>query len=186
MADNRFRNWTFILYPESMIKDCFSYLEKLNVPIIVSPLHDKDINEDGSPKKPHYHVGLFFEGKQSYQSVQEIANYCNGTMVERVRSVKGLVRYMGHLDNPDKHRYDLNDCICYGGFDYTEVMKPTKSETLVYISQMQEYIQRTGITEFSDLMDIAKEKAFDTWYYCLCFQCANVMEKYLKSYRFKH
>ncbi|WP_312609620.1 Rep family protein, partial [Mammaliicoccus sciuri] len=65
------RNFTFIIYPESIPEDWQSLLEKIDIPMAISPLHDKDeterkdltedeqkIIEDGGKvyKKPHYHV----------------------------------------------------------------------------------------------------------------------------------
>ena len=39
------RNFTFIIYPESIPEDWRACLEKLDVPMAISPLHDKDKTE---------------------------------------------------------------------------------------------------------------------------------------------
>ena len=41
--DTRGRYWTFLLYPESMPKNTFEYLESLRVPVVISPLHRNDV-----------------------------------------------------------------------------------------------------------------------------------------------
>src|SRR5699024_11179639 len=54
--DERTRNWTFVVYPESAPEDWREIIDDLHVPWIESPLHDKDVNPDGEIKKPHWHV----------------------------------------------------------------------------------------------------------------------------------
>ena len=54
------RNWAFVLYPESAPKDWREQLARSGVACAISPLHDRDINPTGEPKKPHYHVILVY------------------------------------------------------------------------------------------------------------------------------
>ena len=42
-------------------------------PAVISPLHDKDVTEDGERKKPHYHVILSYKGNKSFEQIDEIA-----------------------------------------------------------------------------------------------------------------
>ena len=70
--DERTRNWTFVLYPESATKGWRNILDELHVPWVESPLHDKDTNPDGEIKKPHWHIAMFFNSKKSYQQMSEI------------------------------------------------------------------------------------------------------------------
>ena len=52
------RNWAFVLYPESAPADWKEQLQLSGLMGAISPLHDKDINPTGGPKKAHYHVVL--------------------------------------------------------------------------------------------------------------------------------
>ena len=45
------RNWTFVLYPESAPSDWIEQLKLSGLMCAVSPLHDKDVNPTGEPKK---------------------------------------------------------------------------------------------------------------------------------------
>lgn len=45
------RNWSFIAYPESLNADWRETLRGFGLKGFISPLHDKDVNEDGTPKK---------------------------------------------------------------------------------------------------------------------------------------
>lgn len=50
-----------ILYPSSTTYDVdkvIKALAKEHLTFAVSPIHDKDVEEDGSPKKAHYHCFL--------------------------------------------------------------------------------------------------------------------------------
>ena len=47
------RNWAFVLYPESAPEDWRERLQQTGLQCCVSPLHDKDVNDTGGPKKAH-------------------------------------------------------------------------------------------------------------------------------------
>ena len=51
-----------ILYTDSAPADWQDRIANLHMMALVSPLHDSDVQADGSPKKPHYHVMLIFDG----------------------------------------------------------------------------------------------------------------------------
>ena len=53
--DERKRNYATLVYPDSAPENWQEILSELKVPVFISPLHDKDVNADGKPKKPHYH-----------------------------------------------------------------------------------------------------------------------------------
>lgn len=56
MEKKRTRNWATVVYPESAPDDWIMKLQEQCVPALISLLHDKDINADGTRKKEHYHV----------------------------------------------------------------------------------------------------------------------------------
>ena len=51
-----------ILYTDSAPADWQDRIADLHMMALVSPLHDSDVQADGSPKKPHYHIMLIFDG----------------------------------------------------------------------------------------------------------------------------
>ena len=57
MSKEKSRYFTFLLYPdgEGFPSDWEDRLEKIGVPIAISPLHDKDKAKNRSYKKAHYH-----------------------------------------------------------------------------------------------------------------------------------
>lgn len=54
---SRIRSYTMIVYPDTdgLKKNWLDLCMEMGA-CCISPLHDKDIKDDGSPKKPHYHV----------------------------------------------------------------------------------------------------------------------------------
>ena len=68
-------------------------------------LHDKDILDDGTFKKPHWHIIIRFPNPRSLDALKKLLNHnyietCNFYFYSR---------YLLHLDNPDKHLYSVSD-----------------------------------------------------------------------------
>lgn len=184
-ANNRTRNWTCVLYPESAPKNWREILDDFHIEWIESPLHDSDMNANGEPKKAHIHLGLLFGGVQTYEQVCEITSILNATVPQKVKNMKSLVRYMAHLDNPEKAQYNIKDVIGHGGVDVSDLLKPTSSERYEYIKEMKSFCIDADVFEFADLFDYASENKFDTWFPLLCDSCAYVMQQFLTSRRNK-
>ena len=72
--DERSTNWAFEVYPESALDVWEINLSDTLIPSLQSPLHNKDVNEDGTLKKPHYHIQLCYETKKSANEVLEVAS----------------------------------------------------------------------------------------------------------------
>ena len=61
---DRSRTWAFEIYPDSADSNWYNQLCELMIHAYISPLHDQDIDEDGKPKKPHYHIMLMYDTVQ--------------------------------------------------------------------------------------------------------------------------
>lgn len=181
--DERTRNWTFLVYPESAPENWRNIIDNEHIQWVESPLHDKDDNADGEQKKPHWHVLVLFEGKKSYEQVKELTDKFYATIPQKCASAKGLVRYMAHLDNPEKFQYDKGSIIGHGGIDVAEYLKPTNSSRYQLIGEMRKWVNDTGCVEFCDLFDYAAEEHFDDWFPLLCDNSAYIMGEFIKSRR---
>lgn len=183
--DSRTRNWTFVVYPESAPENWIECLKALCVPFVVSPLHDMDLEKDGSGalKKAHWHVLILFKGKKSYNQVKTITEAINATTPQICHDATGLVRYFAHLDNPDKYQYSTSDIQGFCGADPSEYLKPTSGERHQIINEMMQFVRDNHVIEFQDLCDYARENKFDTWFSCLCDNSTIVMERYVRSQR---
>lgn len=181
--DTRTRNWSLVLYPDSVPDNWRNIIDDMHIEWVESPLHDKDLNADNTPKKPHWHILLMFGGVKSYEQVKEVTDLLNAPIPQRCHNAKAMVRYMAHIDNPDKAQYNISDIKAYGGVDLSELLRPSSSERYSLIREMINYVKDNSICEFQDLMDYASENRFDDWFPLLCDNSAYVVGQYIKSQR---
>lgn len=181
--NQRTRNWTMVVYPESVVPDWKERLQKLYVPLLISPLHDKDKNPDDTPKKPHYHVLLMFEGVKSYNQILEITKDIKATVPQICHSAKGLARYMAHMDNPNKAQYNIADIESLNGADLSELLKPSSQDRYSMIKEMIEFINDNQIMEFEDILVYSMNEKFDTWFPLLCDNSAYIIGQAINSRR---
>ena len=179
----RCRNWTFVIYPESAPENWRTVLDELKIEWVCSPLHDKDLNANNEPKKAHYHIMVLFSGVKAYSQVVALTSGLNGTVPQQVHNTKALVRYMAHLDNPEKAQYSIKDITCGGGVDIQELLRPSSSERYTFISEMVVFCRDNNITEFKDLVDYAMLEKHDTWFPLLCDNSTFFIQQYIKSQR---
>lgn len=179
----RARHWTFLVYPESAPDNWRSVIDDNHIEWIESPLHDQDIDPNGEIKKPHWHILLMFDGMKSFDQVKFFTDLVNSPIPQKVASAKGLVRYMVHMDNPEKVQYNKADIIGHGGADVTELLKPTSSSRYMLIGEMIDFVKENNICEMKDLVFYARESRFDDWFPLLCDNSAYIMNAVIKSNR---
>ena len=179
----RTRSWTFILYPESAPENWRETLDELFIEWVESPLHDKDVDPEGQIKKAHWHILLMFPSVKSYEQVLEITEKLNAPKPEKAMSAKGVVRYMLHLDNPEKYQYDKSELKAHGGADLAELLRPTLSDRYALIKEMIIFIKENDIIEMTQLLDYAIEERFDDWFPLLADNSAYIIGQYIKSNR---
>ena len=149
------RNWAFVLYPESAPADWREQLRLSGVQVAISPLHDRDVNPDGEPKKAHYHVILVYGNPTTYSNVKAFTNGKLGqTIPQPLEQVRGYYRYLTHEDNPEKAQYSKSDIQTLNGFDIREFVELTKSEVVKAKREILQLIRDNGLTEYADLIDI--------------------------------
>lgn len=147
------RHWAGVVYPESLPPDWKQTLEGKGLMLAISPLHDKDIDPDGNPKKPHYHIIMSYEGPTTYNVVKGIMDELHQPAPQKLESVRGYYRYLTHKDNPEKAQYDENDIVTVGGFDIMDFVEMKKSEIVRLKKKLQHDILELGFTEYCDFMD---------------------------------
>ena len=184
----RTRNWSIIVYPgenenDGSPENWREIIDDLHIQWVESPLHDKDVNATGEPKKPHYHIMLMFSGVKSYEQVLEICQTLNCPIPQVVQSVKGMLRYMAHLDNPEKAQYNISDIVSHGGVDIDDILRPTASERYALMNEMRDFIKTYNILEYQDIYDFAAIHRFNDWFPLLNDHCTFVITTYIRSQR---
>lgn len=178
MAKEKSRYFTFLLYPdgEGFPSDWEERLEKIGVPIAISPLHDKDKDrKNGGLLKRHYH-GIYIANnpvtadavRNKLKAVLSSENMeCKA--VARVmivyESLESMYLYLTHESKDaikkNKYRYDKADIKHISNFDidrYIVVDVETKNQVLKSLLQI---IRAYSIPNVLDLHDFIEENGED-------------------------
>ncbi|RLL57546.1 replication protein [Staphylococcus aureus] len=181
----RTRNWTFVIYPESVVSNWRDILDDEHIQWVESPVHDKDTNPEGEIKKAHIHILLMYDGVKSYNQILEITQKINASVPQKCGSAKGLVRYMIHMDNPEKYQYSRADIIGHGGVDILDMLKPTSGSRYEMFKEMTEFILDNDIREYEELWIYAMQNRYDDWFQLLADNGTFAINNFIKSRRHK-
>ena len=173
------RHYATILYPESAPANWLDYLSETHMKVLVSPLHDQDVKEDGTTKKPHYHVLLSFDGPVVADRAADLFQQIGGVGLEKVDSYVGMARYLCHLDERDKLHYSPTQVIALGGADYFDIIQKPSDKYFV-IGEMIDFCSNEKIYSYASLLKYARANDF-SWFRVLCDSGTVVMREFLKS-----
>ena len=146
--------WAGIMYQDSAPADWEHQLRMLGVPFAVSPLHDQDIREDKTPKKPHWHVILYWPGGSttSRTAAAIMRDVLKGTIPIPLVSPRGYYRYFTHLDNPNKAQYDEKNIVTGNNFDIGDFIVLTAQEKNELKKLVLGEVIKQGMTEYWELV----------------------------------
>lgn len=179
------RNWAFVLYPESAPSDWRERLQKSGLMCAISPLHDKDVNATGEPKKPHYHIILVYGNTTTFKNVEALTKRLNQPIPQALEQVRGYYRYLTHEDNPEKAQYSKSDIQTLNGFDIRDFVEMTKSEVTKFKRELVQFIQDNNLMEYADLLDALMAGAGPSEWFDVASSNTLFFTAYLKSRRFR-
>lgn len=148
-STKRSYNWGTIAYPESIKENWIEELQIQGIQTAISPLHDRDVTDSGEPKKPHYHVIFHFTTLKSQQQVRDIVSSIGAVGAEMIKSLKGSVQYLSHLNSPDKAQYNLADIQTLCGFDIGKYLP--KADRYDMHKDIYAFIDANCISEYHEL-----------------------------------
>lgn len=190
--EKRSRNININFYPEDLPDDWKERIDSLGIKWILSPLHDQDYNADGTPKKAHHHAMFLNSNKKTVkQMMDELANLFGVSPSGSVIGVPhgqltidrtATVRYMAHLDHPDKAQYPAEEIQGRNGADVMDILKRSRTETLNVMIAMEEYIERNRIIELCDFSKAIRYEHQD-WYEILTTKNTTYFRAYMASRR---
>ncbi|MFM2577232.1 replication protein [Staphylococcus warneri] len=169
------RNFTFIIYPESIPEDWSACLEKLDVPMAISPLHDKDeterknLTEDEQKrvekgekvyKKAHYHVLFIAKNPVTTESVRNKIKRALGNKsishIEIVDGIESVYKYLTHESKDairkNKHKYDSKDIVHLNDFDIERYVFLDESQKRSLKNNLLNIVKTKHIVNVIDLM----------------------------------
>lgn len=191
----RAKNYALVVYPDDLpdrAKDTWmGSLSSLGYKMAVSPLHDKDTNPDGEVKKAHWHVLL--QGDKAWINFKTLKELVltefdgRGVAVpQSVSNVVGFMRYLVHLDNPEKFQYDKNDIRLFNGATVENAFALSKDDELAIRCDIIRYVQENeDVLEYHQVVDIALQMSNDgdnAWIKALDNR-SHMIESYIRSKR---
>ena len=177
------RNWAFVLYPESAPEDWRERLQLSGLMGAISPLHDKDINPTGEPKKEHYHVILIYGSPTTYNNVKSfVVDDLGQPIPQALEQVKGYYRYLTHMDNPDKYQYDEAEIQTFNGFDISDFVEMSKSEVNRKKLELLGICRKMQFVEYCQLVDYVVDN-MDGSYFDIVSNHTMFFNGYLTSIR---
>lgn len=153
----RSRSFMFLIYPEGLADDFIEVLNNSGGKGFYI-LHDMDKLEDGTDKKPHYHVLIMFENARSLGSVSKLAIRCGAAngYVEPINYTVAYARYLCHMDSPSKYKYEPSEVTNFGGADYEkfcETNADREKKKLNVIYQVINFICDNKIYSYARLLE---------------------------------
>lgn len=178
------RNFCFMLYDDSMNPNFITVLSDFGEKAFVV-YHDRDINSDGTQKKPHYHVMVMCCNSRSENSIKRLVSDCGGAngVFKAVKTKRGYARYLCHMDNPEKVSYDPEEVMCLCGSDYLSLaMTKTDIESgkLNVLREILRYCRENVIVYYCDLVDYCVDVRQD-WLSLLSGSRGRVVRNYIQS-----
>ncbi|OLU47227.1 replication protein [Faecalibaculum rodentium] len=178
------KRWIFVFYPDSAPENWNDIIGEWMCEVLVSPLHDKDVNPDGEPKKPHWHGIVKFERAKTQTEAMELIGQLNGPRAQiPAGSTRSCVRYLVHADNPEKASYSRDSVLSFGGWSWDDACTGDE-ETMSIVGEMMEWCDETGCTSYAQLLRYARRERKD-WFRSLCTSSTYVMKNYLNSLRYE-
>ena len=179
------RNWAFTAWPDSLPQDWKEQLQKSGLPCAISPLHDRDVNATGEPKKAHYHVILVYGSPTTFKNVEGLTKRLNQPIPQPLEQVRGYYRYLTHMDNPEKAQYSASEIRTLNGFDIGDFVDMTKSEVTKVLRALMDYIRENDLMEYADLMDMTMCEGVPPEWFDVAASHTLFFTGYLKSRRFR-
>lgn len=168
----KIRTYWFVIWPESVnLSLFFQVLRDSGYSFAISPLHDKDVKdfETGELDKPHYHVIVRFPTPRYLEPVRRLVGSwlydADGMMgkdadgkdatwyVRPVPDYAKALRYLCHIDTPEKHRYPENEVMSIGFIDLSMLYAKSLSEDMESYMSLIAWCRQNPTKTYADLMD---------------------------------
>lgn len=98
------RAWEAILYPDCPAdEEALRYM--IQTPCVAYILHDSDKHDDGTPKKPHYHLIKVFNSATTIGGMERMMPNVHSNQFQKVQNLEKALLYLTHYNNPEKAQY---------------------------------------------------------------------------------
>ena len=151
------RYWEAVLWTENLIEDWQVDIDDiLQVPFAYC-VHDKDVLEDGSPRKEHMHIILAFSNTTTYNHALNIFKLLGENAVntcQACRDIKNCYDYLIHdtesAKKKNKYLYDAGERIEGNNFDIGLFEQISLQEKRKMLIELVDFIMIEGFTNIVD------------------------------------
>lgn len=183
---NDYRQISLLIWLDSAPSDWLERISDLGYECLISPLHDKDVLEDGTAKKAHYHCFFLFPGKKTADQCQYIADYVSGQSNYPYLFVpdrKVHARYLCHLDSPHKHRYPLVEVVQVNGASIlkwaSDDDKDQQDDEI--LNDILSWVRSRRCRFFNQLLDYALDNNLNLWVSRLKRDLTPIVKAYMQG-----
>ena len=115
----------------------------------------------GDPKKAHIHLIVIVKGPQRREDFSEMfldLVWIHPNKWQHVVHLDTLIRYLAHMDNPEKHKYSVFDVMGFGGINLKPltIQKSDEYSKATAMFFVQSYIEDNHIRYYHVLCKWAK------------------------------
>lgn len=177
------RNFAFVIYPDSAPKDWKKKMDEMHIKILWI-YHDQDVKEDGTAKKPHYHVMIMWPNNTTFSFARNIASELGAAndYIELVRNTSSYARYMCHLDQPDKHQYPVKELKALGGVDRAKLVKERQEEKVSSLQNLLQVCKENDLRYYCEVVDYCLAHNQKWAEMLLDVRFGRLIQDYIKSY----
>lgn len=157
MSNNKTaRNFTASLKPALTMEQLQQLGNRLDgIATLWAIKHDKDYNEDnGEYVEPHTHLLIFYNSPSRISTVANLLGVAPN-FIEVVNNKTAMLKYLTHINDPNKYQYDYNEVYTNGRIDYqTAVLNDALTN-----KEIIEMLKSDSATELVNVVPIHKLRA---------------------------
>jgi len=124
--------------------------------------HNKDTNEQGQIIETHTHIMLAYPNPRKISTIANLLE-CPDNFIELVKSKPAMLRYLTHMDDPDKFRYDGEEVFTNSSISYAEQVQGNQlsDKEIANMLIQGKGFELLGVVSASKLRTIQSFLAFD-------------------------
>lgn len=198
--DHKHWNYCCVVYEDSAPKDWIKICRSWGENVLISPYHDNDKQDDGTSKKPHYHVIILGSTSYDYKWAIRLFNSINGIYDNPdqacddskkefhnknfydhniVHNKTKAIRYLTHKDDADKAQYNDADVIVIGCIDY-QALCMMESDKYKALSEIEDWCEDNQCYSYRFLSNYCRKNNF-AWYKVLVDGGHNHIYRFMRS-----
>lgn len=120
--EKRYRIFSIILYEESDSYDIKNVMFNIKSnKYYAYILHNKDKDNKGQFKKPHYHIIIRLDNASTIDALSRKLGVPSN-FIQNIQNERSYIRYLIHFDDAEKYQYELRE-ICFSRYYQRKIMK---------------------------------------------------------------